>query len=202
MLDLNLLPEDMKERSGPDPWHVWSVIAVIVILGAVSILSNGMVGELRGLQNQADQLRVEADHYRPFIEQQNALNVALQELDGEISIAKQVSSMYMPWSDYLARFLNAIPTTQGRLEVRLDKVSMRKAGRQDNKGTDKPVAVLFSFSGSALNEEAAYAFVRRFEEDPDFTIKLSSTRIDQKSGYFLFTASVGIVEIREVTSAQ
>lgn len=198
MNNINLLPQDLRERTSPDPWYVGSVIVGIAALVLIGVLSSGASNERNSLETKLKQLNAEAALYTPDINEQSTLSAELQELDKDIRVVEIIKGRYREWSYYLSYFLNAIPTSRGgRLEVSMGPIRISAAEARDRDRLGKEVDVVFSFAATAISEEAWKAFVGRFENSPEFAIYSRQTAPDDRTGYFNFDATVGLARPKD-----
>nr|4BHQ_A Chain A, Competence Protein Piln [Thermus thermophilus HB8]4BHQ_B Chain B, Competence Protein Piln [Thermus thermophilus HB8] len=148
---------------------------------------------------ERDQLQAEVEALRPFIAELGRLQEERKALEALLAIREGLEKNAVPWSQYLAAFINQIPRAGGRLEVALRSVSARalseeEAARLAQEGTydGKRIRVEFALQGEALSREALVRFIRAFETSPRFGIEFQGASLDEGRGLYTFSARVGV----------
>ena len=187
MIRLNLLPKNLRRRVEPGWWRLLALLFALVVLGVLGLVHYTAYTELSLAKAERDQLQAEVEASRPVI--------------AELGRACQVVPLKnnaVPWSQYLAAFINQLPRAGGRLEVALRSVSARalseeEAARLAQEGTydGKRIRVEFALQGEALSREALVRFIRAFETSPRFGIEFQGASLDEGRGLYTFSARVG-----------
>lgn len=202
MINLNLLPKNLRRRVEPGWWRLAAAVFVLATLGTVGTIHFTTLSNLRALQNERDQLQVEVDVLRPFIAEQNRLTAQQQELEKLLAVKNQLRTRFVPWSDNLSAVINQMPRGSGSKPI---EVSVRSIGSkvltpqesqsQAQAGTydGKPVNLEFSIQGEAPTQAALIRFVEAFESSPRFGINFQNASLDENTNSYTFGATVGVV---------
>ncbi|MGC8905021.1 flagellar protein FliT [Thermus sp.] len=200
MIRLNLLPKNLRRRVEPGWWRLAAALFALVVLGTLGFLHYTAYTELALARSDRDALRAEVEALKPFIEEQNRLVQERKTLEALLAIREGLQKDFVPWSQYLAAFINQIPKEGGRLPVALRSVGARvlseeeaNAQAQNGEFGGKKVRVEFALEGEALNQGALVRFVRAFETSPRFGIELQRASLDPNRGFYTFSARVGVV---------
>lgn len=200
MINLNLLPKNLRRRVEPGWWRLAAAVFVIATLGTVGILHYNALSRVQALENQRDQLQIEVNVLRPFIAQQNELGRQQQDLEKLLSVRNALRTKYVPWSDNLAQVINQIPREGRGFGVALKSIASKALTPQDaatnatNGAYDgKPVNVEFNLQGQAIGQNALIRFVQAFESSDRFGINFQQASLDSNSGLYNFGATVGLI---------
>ncbi len=200
MIRLNLLPKNLRRRVEPGWWRLAAAFFALVVLGTLGFLHYTAYTELSLARSERDALKAEVEALKPFIVEQNRLVQERKTLEALLAIREGLRKNFVPWSEYLAAFINQIPKEGGRLPVALRSVGTRalseeEANTQAQNGAfgGKRVRVEFTLQGEALSQGALVRFVRAFETSPRFGIEFQGASLDQNRGLYTFSARVGVV---------
>ncbi|MEZ0348898.1 MAG: flagellar protein FliT [Thermus sp.] len=200
MIRLNLLPKNLRRRVEPGWWRLVAALFALVVLLTLGFLHYTAYTELSLAKEERDALRAEVEALKPFIQEQNRLQQERKALEALLAIREGLRKNFVPWSEYLAAFINQIPREGGRFPVALRSVGTRalteeEAAQQAQNGAfdGKKVRVEFTLQGEALNQNALVRFIQAFETSPRFGIEFQGASLDQNRGIYTFSARVGAV---------
>jgi len=200
LINLNLLPKNLRRRVEPGWWRLAAGVFVLAILGTVGILHYNALTRVQALENERDQLQLEVNVLRPFIAEQNRLNSQQQDLQRLLSVRNALRTKFVPWSDDLALVINQIPREGKGFGVALKSISSKaltpqevSAGTANGAYDGKPVNVEFALQGQALGQNALIRFVQAFESSDRFGINFQQANLDQNSGLYNFGATIGLI---------
>lgn len=194
MVNINLLPKRLRRRIGPDWWRTAAIAIPLILFGIIAYITLRTENELITKTHQRDQIQAEVQILRPYIAEYQKLESQKKELDQIASIAREVRATFKPWSEYLAKFLNKLPTENGQLVVSLSSVNARTIDlNQAEQYYGIPAQVEFDLRGEAASEKALVEFVKAFETDADFGINFQNASFDRQTGIYSFSAGIGMV---------
>jgi len=200
LIRLNLLPKNLRRRVEPGWWRLVAALFALVVFLVLGFLHYAAYTELSLAKEERDALRAEVEALRPFIQEQNRLQQERKALEALLAIREGLRKNFVPWSEYLATFINQIPREGGRFPVALRSVGTRalteeEAAQQAQNGAfdGKKVRVEFTLQGEALNQGALVRFIQAFEASPRFGIEFQGASLDQNRGLYTFSARVGVV---------
>ncbi|TBH17423.1 flagellar protein FliT [Thermus thermamylovorans] len=200
MIRLNLLPKNLRRRIEPGWWRLAALAFALVALLTLGFLHYTAYTELSLAKQERDALRAEVEALRPFIAEQNRLQQERRALEALLNIREGLRRNFVPWSDYLAAFINQIPREGGRFPVALRSVGTRAltpeegaALAQGGSFDGKRVRVEFTLQGEALSQGALVRFIQAFETSPRFGIEFQGASLDPGRGLYTFSARVGAV---------
>ena len=154
MIRLNLLPKNLRRRVEPGWWRLVAALFALVVFLVLGFLHYTAYTELSLAKEERDALRAEVEALRPFIQEQNRLQQERKALEALLAIREGLRKNFVPWSEYLATFINQIPREGGRFPVALRSVGTRalteeEAAQQAQNGAfdGKKVRVEFTLQG-------------------------------------------------------
>jgi len=184
----------------PGWWRLVAALFALVVFLVLGFLHYTAYTELSLAKEERDALRAEVEALRPFIQEQNRLQQERKALEALLAIREGLRKNFVPWSEYLATFINQIPREGGRFPVALRSVGTRalteeEAAQQAQNGAfdGKKVRVEVTLQGEALNQGALVRFIQAFEASPRFGIEFQGASLDQNRGLYTFSARVGVV---------
>lgn len=200
MIRLNLLPKNLRRRVEPGWWRLAAGLFVVATLSVVGYLYFSTVSQIRALENQRDELRLEVESLKPFVAEQNTLERKRTELEKLLSIKKQLAERFVAWSDNLAAVINQIPREGGRFGIALKKIGTRlltseesQKLAQSNVYDGKQVKLEFDLDGEAQGQASLVRFIKAFEESPSFGINFNQASLNNQNGLYSFSTTVGLV---------
>lgn len=202
MINLNLLPKNLRRRVEPGWWRLAAAVFVLATLATVGTIHFTTLSKLRALENERDQLQVEVDVLRPFIAEQNRLTAQQQELEKLLAVKNQLRTRFVPWSDNLSAVINQMPRggASKPVEVSVRSISSKILTAQETQAQaqagaydGKPVNLEFSVQGEAPTQAALIRFVEAFESSPRFGINFQNASLDENTNTYTFGATVGVV---------
>jgi len=199
LIRLNLLPKNLRRRVEPGWWRLLALLFALVVLGVLGLVHYTAYTELSLAKAERDQLQAEVEALRPFIAELGRLQEERKALEALLAIREGLEKDAVPWSRYLAAFINQIPRAGERFEVALRSVNARalseeEAARLAQEGTydGKRIRVEFALQGEALSREALVRFIQAFETSPRFGIEFQGASLDEARGLYTFSARVGV----------
>ncbi|GGM97278.1 competence protein [Thermus composti] len=200
MIRLNLLPKNLRRRVEPGWWRLAAWLFALVVFLSLAFLHYTAYTELSLAREERDALRAEVEALRPFIQEQNRLQEERRALEALLAIRESLQKNFVPWSEYLAAFINQIPREGGRFPVALRSVGLRaiteeEANQQAQSGLydGKRIRVEFALQGEAASQTSLVRFIQAFETSPRFGIEFQGASLDENRGVYTFSARIGAV---------
>lgn len=199
MINVNLLPKDLRRSTGPDFWKVGAGALAGVTLLTIAILQFSVSSTLNTLEGKIQENQSEIAVLRPQVDERNRLLAEKNQLTAITSVAETLKAGQTSWSGDLARFVRQLPRASAPV-VALNSLTMKTldaGGRQsaqqnglyDGKAVTKEVQV----SGKARSSAGLVQFVNAFEQAPDFGVQFQNMQREQEGGLYTFSVTVGMV---------
>ena len=172
------------------------VVTTLLLVGYFDFSTRS---QLRALENERDQLKVEVEVLQKYIQDQRRLVQEQGELQKLLAVRSQLQQKYVPWSDNLNLVLSRFPgkreglafkTIGTKLLSSSETQSQQTAGNYDG----KPVNVEFTVQGEARSQAALIRFIDAYEGNPNFGINFQQTALDEGRDVYTFAATIGMIK--------
>lgn|GEM_PF-3711909 len=197
MININLLPADLKRSTGPDVFKIASGAILTVGLLTMAILQISASSTLANVNRDIETVRSELAVLQPRVREHDQLTQERAELLAVASVSTALTAAQTSWSADLAKFVRQLPSASSPL-ISLTSLTMQRAGSAgatpatsayDGKPVTKEVAV----NGSARSSAALVRFVNTFEQAPDFGVQFQNANKDAETGVYAFVVTVGMI---------
>ncbi len=197
MIDVNLLPKDLRRAGGPDYWRVGAGALALTALISMLALQLSVSSTLGRLNRQIDEANSEITSLAPNVRERDQLRAQQTQLIAVTGVANTLKAGQTSWSADLARFVQQLPRAASPL-IALNSLNMRKVdaaagsaqgGAYDGKLVTKEVQV----NGKARSSDALVRFVNAFEQSPDFGVQFQNAQREAQGGDYTFAVTVGLV---------
>jgi type IV pilus assembly protein PilN len=171
------------------------VVTTLLLVGYFDFSTRS---QLRALENERDQLKVEVEVLARYIQDQRRLVEEQGELQKLLAVRSQLQAKYVPWSENVMQVFSRFPSQDGlalktvgtKLLSSSETQSQQTAGNYDG----KPVNVEFSVQGEALSQAALIRFIDAYESNANFGINFQQTALDETRGIYTFAATIGMIK--------
>jgi type IV pilus assembly protein PilN len=172
------------------------VVTTLLIVGYLDFSTRS---QLRALENERNQLKVEVEVLAKYIQDQRRLVQDQGELQKLLAVRNQLQEKYVPWSDSVNRVFTQFPfrrsglalkTVGTKLLTSADLQAQQTAGNYDG----KPISMEFSVQGEAISQAALIRFIDSYESSPNFGINFQQSALDESRGVYTFAATIGMVK--------
>ena len=203
MIDVNLLPKNLRRVREPGYWRVLAVAVPLLVFGvafAFQYLAWQTTQNLeREVQAREDQLVL----LQPFIQEQQELQARQQQLNELIAVAQDVRENRMLWTGEITALLETLPAQGDAARPAIDfrSLSMRSvvpAQQDPARYEGAPIVAEMSIGGNVRDLTTLAAFVRNLENDLDFGVLFQNASRqaaeddpDALYGYSLTVGAVG-----------
>ena len=205
MVEVNLLPQNMRRRNEPNIWKIAAIglpVTAALIMGVITVTylaqESALVQQVNDTKAQIQTLQPDKTEYDTLVRRRG-------ELQAVTSTADALLATKTSWSTDLARFVNQIPTVT---DVSLTSLSMASAANVPPAvpGTVAPfdgkaVGKTFTLNGRARSTQALVRFLNAYERSPEFGITFNNATREEPTGDYTFSAVVGLVAPAQPASA-
>lgn len=199
LININLLPKDLRRSTGPNYWVVASVAVAGVSLLTMLGFQLAVEGTLRNINNQIAEAQSEIAVRAPDVAERDRLLAEQNQLQAITNVATTLRAGQTSWSADLARFVRQLPSGNTPA-ISLSNLTMRPvagagtdpnagAGLYDGKSVTREVVV----NGRARSSAALVSFVDAFEQAQDFGIQFPSVSRETTTGDYTFSTTIGMI---------
>lgn len=200
MININLLPKELKRRRRASPHKLAATALPLLVLLGAGWMQVGASQERARLETLERDLRTEQDVLQPFIAEQTELQSRRAGLAELQSVAQGVRQGQVIWSEQLFAMLETRPpagdTPASRisfqnLEMRaLDAATSAQLLSDNTYEGLSPVAEM-DVSGLAGSAEVVADYVRELQRAPNFGVVLRDLAREEGGSFYTFSMTVG-----------
>ncbi len=198
MININLLPKNLRRVREPGYWRILAVlfpILVIAVAGGMQYFANATVNNLqREKLAREDQLAL----LQPFLREQRDLISRQQQLNQLIAVAQSVRQNTIVWSSEISGLLETLPVGSGETPVidftSLSMQSVVPPRADPNRYEGRPVIAEMNVSGSVVDSEVLAEFIRALESSDAYGVLFQNAQRQGDDELFNYSLTVGAVE--------
>lgn len=198
MININLLPKNLRRSTGPDGWRIAAATVAAVSLATMAVLQISVQGRLNAINKDIAEAQSELAVRAADVRERNELQARKTELQSVASVAQTLEAGRTSWSSDLARFVRQLPSADTPI-IALTSVNMRSP--QTNTATagvgapydGKAVTKELVLNGRARSSDALVRLVNTFENAPEFGVQFQNASRDADSGDYTFAVTVGMI---------
>ena len=195
MININLLPKNLRRVREPGYWRLLAVAFPLLVLIVAGIMQYSAMATAHNLQREKlareDQLAL----LQPFLREQRDLLSRQQQLNQLISVARNVRENTVTWTGEIAGLLETLPVGGGtRPDIDFRTLTMQSVvpARSDPQRYEgKPVTAEMSVSGTVVSPEVLADFIRALERSPDYGVAFQNAQRDSEEGFYQYSLTVG-----------
>jgi len=200
LINVNLLPKNLRRRREPGLWRLIAVLfplLALAVLAFIQVTANQSEARLHE-ERAARQLQVNL--LQEALREQAALQARQRELGELIAIRDAVREGRIVWSNELLAMLETLPVAEAGAAPRIafTQLSMQaldrgaRQQRLDNATYDGlEVLAEMSLQGVAVSTEVLAAYLRALEDSPLFGVSFQNASRDEQTGLYQFSLTIG-----------
>ncbi len=188
MININLLPKNLRRRREPGYWRLVAVLFPLLALAIVVFAQVSANQTVANLRQDKDMHELQVAQLRPALQEQQQLQSRQKALNSLIAVANSVHSGRVVWSAEFLNMLETLPSREGsgQPKIAFSNLTMRATNQQQGKG---PVAEL-SVQGTALSTATLAAYVRALQDSSLFDVDFNSASRQGDTGLYQFSLSI------------
>ncbi len=194
MININLLPKNLRRRSEPGYWRLIALFFPLLVLGVAGFMQVAINGTARSLAEERDLRELKLTTLQPAIQEQELLQARQRQLSELIAVRNAVQAGRIDWTDEVASMLETLPprTETGQPRIEFNALSMRALGGEPNDAYDGLSTIAeMTVAGTAINSEVLASYVRSLELSPLFAVAFQNAARDEESGFYDFSLTIG-----------
>ncbi|HWG86054.1 MAG TPA: hypothetical protein VNT60_11305 [Deinococcales bacterium] len=197
MVEINLLPRELKRRTGPDYFRLAYTVLPALALTVMAVLQVGANAENARLQAEKEDLQLEVELLRPYVRDQAILNGQRAQLTKIAAVDTALRGGNKAWSGDISRFTSLLQASGARVALvglQASPFNQPAEGAKENPYPARYVTRELLLTGQAAAVSDIVRFVRTFEARTDYGIQLGSFQLTAtEPRVYTFNARVGIV---------
>ncbi len=196
MINVNLLPKNLRRVREPGYWRILAVAFPIIVLGLAAVFQVFAYQTEQNLQTEkqarADQLAL----LQPYLQEQQSLTQRQRDLNQLIAVEKAVHQNRILWTGEISGLLETLPPrgTGARPNIDFKSLSMSAINppRSDPaKYEGKSVIAELNVSGDVVDPEVLAQFVRALESSKGYGVSFRNASRQGTNDLFTYSLTVG-----------
>lgn len=188
MININLLPKNLRRRREPGYWRLIAALFPLLALAIVVFAQMSANQTEANLRQDKDLHELQLAQLRPALQEQQQLQARQKALNSLIAVANSVHSGRVVWSAEFLNMLETLPPREGsgQPKIAFSNLTMRASQQKAGKG---PVAEL-SVQGTALNTGTLATYIRALQDSSLFDVDFQSASRQGDTGLYQFSLSI------------
>lgn len=210
MINLNLLPKNLRRRVEPGYWRLAAGAVVLLTVLTMGGIHFSTLAKIHSLESQRNELQLEVDALKPALDELARLNARKDEIGKVLAVKTQLETKAVPWSDNIAGLVSHFPRAGNRTEISIKSLSAKsllpadiQANQASGNYDGKPLNIEFTIQGEAPTQGAITRLISAFEnpdndDDPlndKFGINFQNQSFDPTKGIYSFGANLGMLGV-------
>lgn len=203
MINVNLLPKNLQRVREPGYWRLLAVLVPLLVFGVVFVFQYLAWQTTQNLERDVQARQEQLALLRPFLDEQEALQVRQRQLNELIAVAEAVRENRIVWTGEIVALLETLPARGGGPRPAIDfrNLSMRSvvpAQSDPDRYEGAPIVAELSIGGNVEDLEVLASFVRNLETSSDFGVLFQNASrqdgdedLDALYGYSLTVGATG-----------
>ncbi len=200
MINVNLLPKNLRRRREPGYWRLIALFFPLLALGVMALIQVATnQTEARLLEERAAR-QLQVNLLQEALREQTALQARQRQLGELIAIRDALGEGRIVWSNELLAMLETLPVADAGAVPRIafTQLSMQaldqgaRQQRLDNATYDGlEVVAEMSLQGVAVSTEVLADYLRALENSPLFGVSFQNVSRDEQTGLYQFGLTIG-----------
>ncbi len=199
MVNINLLPKNLRRRHEPGYWRLIAVLFPLLALAIIIFVQFSANQTEARLIEDRNLRELQLTRLQPDIREQQELQQRQTQLNELIAIDRSVREGQIIWSAELFTMLETLPPQDGsqpqiafsQLNMQTLDESVRQQRLADNNYEGLPILAEMDVQGNALNAEALADYIRALQDSPLFGVSFQSATREEQTGLYQFSLTVG-----------
>lgn len=198
MINVNLLPKNLRRIQEPGYWKLLAVLFPLLAFGIVFTLQFSANQTVRNLENDVQQLEDRLALLQPALREQQQLQQRQTQLRALIKVYEEVQQNRIDWTSAITGMLENLPALSAAGERQIDFRSLNLNAivppRADpNRYEGQTVVAEMSINGDVLNTDVLADFIRNIEDSPQYGVAFQRTdRQDAERSLYTYNLTVGM----------
>lgn len=196
MININLLPKNLRRVREPGYWRILAVAFPLLVLSIIFVMQFLAFQTVQNLERQVAERTDVLETLRPAIAERTALIARQRQLNQLITIRNQVRQNRVVWTNEITAMLETLPsgTVNGRPVIDFANLTMRAVvpPRADaNRFEGAEVIAEMTVSGTADGSDILAEFVRALEDSTQYGVLFQNANRQPDSDFFNYSLTIG-----------
>lgn len=199
MININLLPKNLRRVREPGYWRVLAIVFPLLVLAVAFVFQFLAYQTVQNLEREKmardDQLAL----LQPFLREQRDLLARQRQLNELISVAQAVRQNRVAWTGEIAGLLETLPPRGAGERPNIDFKSLDMSAvvppRTDpNLYEGKGIIAEMRVSGDVIDTRTLATFVGALENSANYGVAFQSASLQPESDVYSYDLTVGALE--------
>lgn len=196
MININLLPKNLRRIREPGYWRVLAVLFPVLVFGIAFVMQFLAFQTVTNLEREKQLREDQLALLQPFIRQQRELLARQQQLNELIAIANAVRENRIIWSSEIVSMLETLPPRGASSRPNIDFQSLNMQATTPDK-TDpnryegEPVIAEMNVTGNVVDTEVLADFIIALERNDQFGVLFQSANRQDDSSLYRYSLTIG-----------
>ncbi len=196
MININLLPKNLRRVREPGYWRVLAVLFPLLVLGAAVVFQVLAYQTVQNLEQDKQAREDQLALLQPYLREQRDLLARQTQLNQLISIARAVRENQITWTGEIAGLLETLPARGTGAQPNIDFKSLNMqavvpARADPNKYEGQPVVAEMNVSGEVVDPETLAQFIRALEQSRNYGVAFQSASRSGDQELYGYNLTVG-----------
>lgn len=198
MINVNLLPKNLRRVREPGYWRLLAIAFPLLILGVALVLQMFAYQTEQNLQTEKQARSDQLALLQPYLKEQQSLLQRQHELNQLIAVEKAVHQNRILWTGEIAGLLETLPPrgtgTQPNIDFKTLNMTALNPPRSDpNKYDGKSVIAEMNVSGDVIDPEVLATFIRALETSTAYGVSFQNASRQGNTDLYNYTLTVGAI---------
>ncbi|MEX2534749.1 MAG: hypothetical protein WD273_04035 [Trueperaceae bacterium] len=197
MINVNLLPKNLRRVQEPGYWKVLAVLFPLVAFGIIFALQFTANQTVRNLEHDVQQLEDRLALLQPALREQQQLQQRQTQLRELIRVYDDVQQNRIDWSSAITGMLENLPAlnASGQRQIDFQTLNLNSVVPPINdpaRYEGRTVIAEMSISGDVVNTEVLADFIRALEDSPRYGVAFQRADRQDEQNIFSYSLVVGM----------
>lgn len=199
MINVNLLPKDLRRVQEPGYWKVLAVLFPLLAFGIIFTLQFTANQTVRNLENDVQQLEDRLALLQPALREQQQLQQRQAQLRQLIRVYEEVQANRIAWTGSITGMLENLPALSVTGSRRIDFRSMNLTAvvppiNDPARYEGRPVVAEMSITGNVIDTEVLAEFIRAIEDSTRYGVAFQRADRQEDRGVYTYNLVVGLYQ--------
>lgn len=200
MININLLPKNLRRRREPGYWRLIAVMFPLLVLAVAGFMQFAAMNVEAARREDVNSRQLKLATYQDDLREQRELRARQAQLRELIAVRDAVRANTINWTGELSAMLETLPSNEGSAQPRIafSQLSMQAldANTQQQRATSytyegqTPIAEM-SVQGTAISSEVLATYIRALENSSSFGVSFQNAAREDETGLYRFSLTIG-----------
>lgn len=198
MINVNLLPKNLRRVREPGYWRLLAVVFPLLVLGLAVVLQMFANQSAQNLQAEKQSRQDELALLQPYIKEQQNLVQRQRDLNQLIAVKRSVEQNRILWSGEIAGLLETLPARGAGPRPNIDFTSLSMSAvtppkADPSKYEGKSVIAEMNVNGDVVSPKVLAEFIGALENSARYGVAFQNASQSGNSADYTYNLTVGVL---------